>query len=306
LLLVGLLLASPLSASAQTSNWASVVSTRDLTGNVSLQPTEPLMAGHVYNATIKIVVPSTLSTSNFDVSLNKRLVSNGSQYWYLHTPQYLGYNRSTFTSSLKTVQFNTVQGQLVLSAIFKVPVNLTTVVTKGLTLHFQNSSFPLVTAKYTAPPQSQVGAVVVPVSDQSIQTYLTTYQSKSNLISSGLVGTSYSTLLNSILDLSQSMYKQGLTEQATALLNDFAPSTLPVPPNNSYVSYIVGAVILLAVLAVALALVYLRGRGKQGYSAGVMNEINRQLASLEIIAGRYDKTLADQLKSIREKLTEAS
>lgn len=307
LLLLSLLLPVGFMATAQMSNWTTVVSIKDLTGNALLRQGDPLLAGHTYNATIKVTVPLSQNISKFDVSLNSAVVKNASQFWYLLTPAYPGFDKAAWTPSLRTVGFDQVQGEFELSAIFKIPVNLTVAASGGVTLHFAESSFALVTLTVTGEPVgTYAGEVTETVSDQSIQTFLTTYQERSTMITSGQVSASYSKLLDGALGLSQSMYKEGLTDQATALLDGFGPSTLPTPPSTSYVTYMVAGIVLLAVLAASLAIVYVRGRGKAGYSEGVMNQISRELASLEIIAGRYDKALADQLKGLREKLSEAS
>ena len=302
LLLLGIV-ASAGAASAQSTNWVASVSVKDLTGGQTLQSAQPLVAGHTYNTTITIDVPVGTTGSTFTVALNSKVAANGSQFWYLKTPQYQGYDRATFTSALKAVQFNWVQGTLVLSAIYKLPLNLTTVVTNGLTLHLTQGAFSLISVTVSG---GSAGGVTSVVEDQSIQTYLSDYRTASNLISSGQVSQSYSSLMNGVLGLSQDLYKAGLTDQAASLLQDVTPSNLPAPPSSSYFTYLLVAVILLAVLAALFAVGFLRGRAKSGYATGVINETNRQLASLEVVASRYDKTLADQLKSLRDKLTEAS
>ena len=290
-------------ASAQTSNWVSVVSVKDMTGGQTLAMTDPLVAGHTYNTTIKVDVPVGTTGSTFLVALNPKVDANGSQFWYLKTPDYLGYNRSTFTSSLRTVQFNWLQGTLELSAIYKIPLNLTTVVTNGLTLHLTQGGFNLVSVTVSG---GAAGGVSVVVEDQSIQAYLNEYHTASNLISSGQLSSSYAPLMGGVLNLSQSLYKAGLTDQATALLKDVTPSVLPLPPSSSNDLYLMVAVIVIAVLAALFAVGYIRGRSKSGYASAVINETNRELASLEVVASRYDRNLADQLKKLRDKLTEAS
>ncbi len=290
-------------ASAQTSNWVSVVSVRDLTGGQTLTPLAPLVAGHTYNTTIRIDVPVGTTGATFRVALNSKVDANGSQFWYLETPSYAGYNRSTFTSSLRTVQFNWIQGTLELSAIYRIPLNLTTVATNGLTLHLTQGDFGLILVTVSG---GGAGGVTAVVEDQSIQTYLNEYHTASGLISSGQVSSSYTSLLNGVLNLSQTLYKAGLTDQATALLGDVSPSVLPVPPSSSNYFYLVVAVILVAVVAALFAVGYIRGRGKSGYASAVINETNRELASFEVVASRYDRNLADQLKKLRDKLTEAS
>ena len=291
-------------ASAQSTNWVSVVSIKDLTGNQTLQPGSSLVAGHTYNATVSLAVPVGSTGSTFNVTLNRALAANGSQYWYLLTPGYAGYDRATFTSSLRQVTFNWKEGTLVLSAIFKVPLNLTTTTTaNGLTLHLAQQDFPLIVVTVTG---GTVGTESVSVVDQSIQAYLSDYQTASALITSGQVSASYMSLLNTELAQAQSMYKAGLTVQASALLESLTPSDLPSPPNDAYVSYIVAAAIVFAVLAVSLGILWARGRGRSGFSTGLIDEANRELASLEVVAGRYDKNLADQLKALRDKLSEAT
>lgn len=311
-LVLGLLLLQIISgtaaASAQTTNWVTVVSIKDVTGNQSILPTAQELAGHTYNATIDVSVPPGTTGSEFKVSLDVNVTSAGPQFWYLHTPGYAGYNRSLFTSSLKSVEFDWVPGTVSLSAVYTLPLNLTEVAAHGLTLHLSQGAFPLilvlpVPTQAGSPP---VGTLVVPVVDQSIQTYLSDYQTASTLITSGRLSSSYSNLMQGVLALSQSLYQAGLTDQAAALIADVSPSVLPSPPSSSYVSYIIAAVLVLAVLAAALAILWLRGRGKSGFATGVISQANRELASLEVVAGRYDKALADQLKALREKLTEAS
>jgi hypothetical protein len=316
LFIVGILaVAAPIHAQV-TPNWVNVVSTKDLTGNQVLKTTDPLVAGHVYNVTIEIEIPVSLPTAKFNVSLDKSMAANGTAFWFLDSQSYAGYNRSTFISGLRDVQFNQYVGNLFLSTIFRVPINLTTrqlSVTQNtggegtLTLHFEQVNFPLVTVDQIAAGSSgTVGWDYVSVSDQSIQTYLSTYQTASGLITGGSISTLYSTLLSQELSLAQTEYKLGLTDQATVLLQGVGPSTLPVPPSSSYVSYLLVAALLLAVIAAVLGILWLRSRSRGGFATGVINEINRQLASLEVVASRYDKNLADQLKNLREKLTEAS
>jgi hypothetical protein len=305
--LLGLLIlgsiASAGGASAQSTNWVTSVSIKDLTGNQVLQPSAALVAGHTYNATVSIAVPVGSTGATFNVTLNQAVSPNGSQFWYLLTPSYAGYDRATFTSSLRQVSFNWMEGSLVLSAIFKVPLNLTTTYADGLALHLTKQAFPLVVISTT---EGSVGTVGVSVVDQSIQTYLSEYQAASTLISSGQVSPAYSSLLKTELAQAQSMYQAGLTVQATALLESLTPSNLPSPPSDAYVSYVVAAAIVFAVLAVSLGILWARGRGRSGFATGLIDETNRELASLEVVAGRYDRNLADQLKALRDKLSEAA
>jgi hypothetical protein len=67
-----------------------------------------------------------------------------------------------------------------------------------------------------------------------------------------------------------------------------------------------GGVVILAVLTVAFAIMATRSRAKRGFSSSIMGDVQRDLASLEVIAVKYDRSLADKLKGLRGKLTEAT
>jgi len=291
------------SASAATS-WASVASIHDLTGGTAVQIGQPLIAGHSYNVTISIAIPFNQTSSQFQVSLNQKLQSQGAQFWYVQTSGYAGYNESGFTAGDKTVSFSQFQGQLVLSTEFQIPVSLTTQNASGLILHFPQDNFQLITVSVSG--GSQVGNITLPVQDQTTETYLNTYQQDSTLISSGKIATSYSSFVNNILAQSQSMYNAGLAVQATSLLGVLTASSFPAPPNNSTATYLGVGLVVVVVIAVVFALMALRRRGQSGMASTVITDVQKELAMLEVTATRYDKSLAERMKALRERLNDAT
>lgn len=303
-LAVSILVSMAVPVAAQSSNWVSVTSVRDLTGNATLQPGQALLVGHAYNMTIRVSVPFNQTNSRFQVSLNGFMLPQGAQFWYVETPHYGGYTPSNFTAGLRTVSFKQVQGSLSLSTIFLVPVNLTLQQAGPLTLHLPLDNYSIIAVTVTG--GASVGSVAMTVEDETISTYLNTYQSKSTLISTGQIDSAYSQLVNGVLNASQGLYKIGLADRATSLLNVLAPSAFPAPPNPTLFYALLGATVLLAIIVIALFVVMLRGRGKSQYTSAVANEIQKELASLEVTASKYDKSLADRLKALRDRLSEAS
>lgn len=302
-LVASILLSSAASpAFAQTTNWASVGTVRDITGNVTLHPSDPLIAGHSYNVTVDISVPFN-QTSQFTLTLESSMNRSGSQFWYVLTPNYGGYDASTFKGGQQVVTFNQVKGLLVVSAIFTVPQDLTTMKFGALTLHTLLQTVPLVNVNVT-PSGSQVGSVTVNISDQAIQTYLADYQQKSTLISSGMIDSAYMQAVNSELAQAQSLYSSGLVEQATSLLVTIEPANYPAPPNSSYVNYLLIGVLVAAALAVAFLFLFMRSRGRSGFYDSIASEVQKELAALEVTAAQYDKSLADRLKRQRDRLGE--
>lgn len=304
LLAVSILLSLTVPVVAQSSNWVSVTSVRDLTGNATLQPGQALLVGHAYNMTIRVSVPFNQTSSKFDVSLNGFMLPQGAQFWYVESPHYGGYEPSNFTAGLRTVSFKQVQGTLSLSTLFSIPVNLTLQRAGPLTLHVPLDNFSVIDVTVTG--GASVGSVAMTVEDETISTYLTTYQSKSTLIPTGQINSAYSQFVNGVLNASQALYKIGLADEATSLLNVLNPSAFPAPPNSTFFYALLGAAVVLVIIVIALFVVMLRGRGKSQYTSAVTNEIQKELASLEVTASKYDKSLADRLKALRDRLSEAS
>ena len=310
--LVLMLTAVPGLSVAQTStNWVTVVSITDLTGNSPVQPSQPLVAGHAYNITMKVTVPFTQNSSHFSPSLNTVLLAyKGQLFWNVKTPQYPGYNASSSTPGSRTLEFTQIAGSVTLSSIFEVPLSLTlyTSAPGNFTRHITFSNFTLVNVGVTGgspPTTAQVGQLSASVEDQTIQTYLDTYQDKSTLISSGQIDPAYSTVVNSVLAQAQALYIAGLPEQATDLLNTIQPSSFPAPPSTTMSTTLLVGVAVAVVVIILLAVLLVRGRGKRGFSEGISNEVQKELALLEVTAAKYDKALADRLQALRKRLGEA-
>ncbi len=301
---------------AWTANgWVSSGTIQDLTGNSNLATNSPLIAGHSYNMTLQINVPNTsTSTPQFQVSLNTRFgaATGQSVYWVVHNPTYPGYNRTGFTGGSKTVSFNYVQGTVRVSAYFQIPVNFTIPIAKystpsgngTLTLHLPQDNVIFVSVVPVG--STSAGSFLASVQDQTIQTYANNYNQTSSYVPAGKIPSAYSSLVSSIINEAQALNNLGLPDQGTALLNDLAPSAFPVPPNGSLTTYALVGLAGAVVVVVLLAVLMLRSRGKSGYSVGIINDVQKDLAVLEVTAAKYDKAMADKLKSLRDKLSESS
>ncbi len=297
---VALALANP--ASAQEPNWISVVSIHDVTGNFTLQSGQPLLTGHSYNMTFVVNVPFSQNSSHVDVRLYVGVNASGSQYWYVHNG-YPGYDASTFVAGSKDISFTQVKGPISLSAVFTLPKVLTTNQQAGVTLHYNQVNFSVVQATVTG--GAAVGAASVTISDESIQNYLTLYATAAAYVPTGKIDHTYSPIVNGTLSQAQSLYQKGLVIEATSLLNTLDPSAFPAPPSNTLVYGLFAGVGVLAVLTAVFAITTLRSRARGGYSSSLVSEVQRELAALEVLAVKYDRSLADKLKGLRDKLTEA-
>ena len=297
-----------------TNGWVTSGSIHDITGNAELANGPPLISGHSYNLTIQINVPNTsTSTPQFQVSVNSWLgpATGQSVYWVLHTSQYPGYNRTGFSGG-KTVTFNYVQGAFKLSAYFQVPANFTIPMAHystpsgngSLTLHLPQNGVPLVSVIPVG--STSTGSFSASVQDQTIQGFTNNYNQTANLIPSGKIPSTYSSLVNSILNESQALNKLGLPDQGTALLGALVPSAFPTPPSSSLQTYLLVGFGAAVVVVILLAVMMVRNKGKSGYSSTLIQEVQKDLAVLEVTAAKYDRAMADKLKSLRAKLSESS
>jgi hypothetical protein len=298
------------------NGWVSSGTVYDLTGKANLTQGQPLITGHDYNMTLKVVVPNTsTSTPRFQVSLNALLIpakDYQSTIWALHTSAYPGYDRTSFNPGLKTVTFNYTQGTLRLSAYFEVPGNFTIPVARystpsgngTITLHIPQNNVIFVSVVPVG--STGTGSFSASVQDQTIQAYLNQYNQTANLVPSGKIPSAYSSLVNPLLNESQALNKLGLPDQGTTLLGALIPSAFPEPPNSSLQTYLTVGLAAAVVVVVLLAVMTLRSKGRSGYSSTLVGEVQKELAVLEVTAAKYDRAMADKLKSLRAKLSDTS
>jgi len=285
------------------SSWISLVAIQDKTSSTSVAIGKPLLAGHSYNITIQIDVPFTQSGSNFDVALDSSMTASGTQYWYLLTKNYLGYNSTTFKPGERSIRFTQVEGKIQLAVLFSVPATITVRQSLGDTYRFMQEDFALVRVLVTG--GSTVGVQSINISDASIESYLTAVSQKSNLVPSGQIDKAYDSLVKGILTQADAVYRLGQPEKATDLLNIISTGNFPAPPSNSLQTILIGAVAVVAVAAVVGFLMFGRANSKASMKASAIDDARNELASLEVTAARYDESLASQLKRLRDKLEEA-
>jgi hypothetical protein len=221
----------------------------------------------------------------------------------LLTKNYGGYDSTTFTPGEKSIQFKQVQGKIQLAVLFTVPTDVTVTQALGETYRLLQKDFRLVQVSVTG--GSNVGIQNFNLSDSSIENYVTTLTQKSNLIPTGQIDKSYDSLVKGILAQADIVYKLGLPEKATDILNVINISNFPAPPNNSLQTILLGAVALVAIAAIIGFVMFSRANSKASMKTSAIDDARNELASLEVTAARYDESLAGQLKKLRDKLEEA-
>ena len=286
---------------AAQTNWVTLLSMRDTTGNAEVLEGQPLLAGHSYNATIEIDVPFNQTTSTFAVGLNNTMTSAGPQYWYLLTKDYKGLVPSLYTPSEKAINFRQVEGKIKLAVIFSIPVTVT-IKQAEFTFRFIKINYPLVLV--TVSGGSIVGKYTSNISDSAIENYLALARQKANLIPNGLIDKSYEPFVNGTLTQADAIYKMGMPENAINILTIINPSNFPVPPSNSLQLALIVGLILIAIIAVVGFVMFTRANSKAALRTSVIDNTRNELADIEVTAARYDEVLAGRLRNLREKLGE--
>ena len=287
---------------ASQTNWITLLSIKDTTGNAVVPEGQPLLAGHSYNITFQVDIPFSQVGSNFEIGLDNAMISAGPQYWYLLTKNYGGLDPSTFTPSEKAINFKQVEGRIKLAVIFTVPIDLTVKQSDGIAYRFMKVDYQLVQVTVTG--GSNVGKLILNISDSAIENYLKAVNQKSNLIPTGQVDKSFEPLIKSILAQAEVIYRMGLPEKATDILNVINSSNIPAPPNNSLQMIMLGGLAVVLIIAAVMFVMYSRVKSKALLRASVIDDARNELASFEVTAARYDDTLSSQLKRLREKLGE--
>jgi hypothetical protein len=289
-------------AFAQQTNWISSYHVYDLTDKIAVPSGQPLVSGHTYNVTVVISVPYTVSSNTFQVSLDPSMELSGAQYWYVLSSGYPGYNPSNFVAGSRVQSFSQVQGTLTLSTVFSVPASLTQRAVEGVVLHFERRNVELVSVKIVG--GDVVGSLTVNVSDQSIQSYLNEKAQRSSLVSQGKISSSYSGLVDAILARAQSLFQLGLVDQALDLIKVVDPNNFPAPPSGTMMIVFQASTVALAALVAVLLVMYLRRGGRVAELEGKVDAARSVLSGLQVKAARYDKSLAEEIESLKKRLGE--
>jgi len=302
ILLLTLLLLPTIISHTQQTNWITLITIKDKTGDIQLNEEDPLLAGHTYNMTVKIKIPYTQNTSLFAINLNGNLTRVGAQYWHLLTEDYTGIDPFLYTPSEKSMTFIQIEGDILISAIFSIPQNTTTKQIGEMTLRTLRTNQEIL--RVNVEGGAIVGTITRNISDSAIENYLNTVETKSNLIPNGQIDNTFQPLITAILEKAEKLYEIGLPEQATEILETIDPELYPPPPDTTLQTALTAGVILLAIITVAITVTYLRLNTRNRYNLSIIDETRDELANLEVTAERYDDNLANQLKRLREKLSE--
>jgi hypothetical protein len=260
----------------------------------------PIFDGEELNITLTVKVLTSSPNTNLKLSTD---LGHSSQdtYWELQSG-YSGIAATSYNPNQQTVTFSQVAGDLVISCYGKLASGITQEQAGTITLHIKQ---PTMLVKLSD-PSSQLDKISVNVIDSTIDSFdklLSTMQSKLQTMKDNNVDPAYIALFQGLIDSAQTQADQGLVDSATATLNELSSMQSPLSTNTPIeATLFLPAVIGLAVVLVLVAFLFIRARGKVGYTKLVIEDQIKDLEGLTLRAAKIDKNISISLDSVKERL----
>jgi hypothetical protein len=248
----------------------------------------PILEGTELEVTFTVNVVLTGGTLKLSTSMLHSQIHD--TYWSLLT---LNYTFSGYNPNSATVQFSAVKGTFDMicygkirnyptGTVFPVPVSLVTLSSSG------------------GDVVDQIQPNVVNAAVDEYQKLLQQKEVKLQSLKDSGVAAGYVELYGNVIDQAKAEAAQGYVDSAIALLNALAVSSEPA---SSFVEGLFIPIIgVLAALAVAFLLVFMRARGKVNYFQSVIEDQIKDLEGLTLRASKIDRTISSSLESIKDRL----
>ena len=258
---------------------------------------EFLVAGGVYTINFEIEIGATLSDN---ILLTTSMEKSGNSFWTLNN-NYQGVDTSVWTPGSQSITFQAVEGTAQFTLDGKIPESITEkdVVDMDKTVH----AFELVPLLVMSLDSMEIlDERTYTITDQTIISYDALLQSKLEKLNSISMEGKYNSLALEIVSEAEYLTTFGLYDDAIKLLNTIPDSDYPAPPSTTTL-FIIASVIL-GITTIAFALLFIRTRSSSSYMSSSVSEKADKLDLLLIKASRIDKSLSDDLETIKRELKE--
>ena len=267
--------------------------------------TNYLLTSTEYDVTVTISVPAlpSGSVSNFTVSLNAHAEQTNSvtPFWSFKN-SYAGSTNATHAETFdKNITFSAVSGQLILSGTFKIPHNATqttSLLSNGAAVVLDSpiANQSAITVMWGNVNEGSVGPYTL--IDVNIQTYLEDL-GKVNSLS---VPSNYKSLVNEMVSNAKNLSAKGEYTAANQILLNVINYKYPAPPSSIFLFIFIGLAIAGFAVVGVLAVLWSRAKWFKKENERKIKDAINNLASLEVSAAKYDKSLQNKIKDITESL----
>ena len=258
---------------------------------------EFLVAGGSYTINFEIEIGATLSDN---ILLTTSMEKSGNSFWTLNN-NYEGVETSTWTPGSPSITFQAVEGTVQFTLDGKIPESITEkeIGDIGKTIH-ASELVPLLVMSLDS--MEILDERTYTITDQTIISYDALLQSKTEKLDSISMDEKYNSLAFEIVSEAEYLTSFGLYDDAIQLLETIPDSDYPEPPRTT--TLLIVSSIFLGITTIAFLLLFIRTRSSTSYLSSSVSEKADKLDLLLIKASRIDRSLADDLETIKKELKE--
>ena len=258
---------------------------------------EFLVAGGSYTINFEIEIGATLSDN---ILLTTSMEKSGNSFWTLNN-NYEGVETSTWTPGSPSITFKAVEGTAQFTLDGKIPESITEkeIVDIGKTIHALEL-VPLLVMSLDS--MEILDERTYTITDQTIISYDALLQSKIEKLDSISMEEKYNSLALEIVSEAEYLTSVGLYDDAIQLLETIPDSDYPEPPSTTTLLMIASA--FLGLTTIVFSVLFVRTRSSTSYISSSVSEKADKLDLLLIKASRIDRSLADDLETIKKELKE--
>ena len=258
---------------------------------------EFLVAGGSYTINFEIEIGATLSDN---ILLTTSMEKSGNSFWTLNN-NYEGVETSTWTPGSQSITFQAIEGTVQFTLDGKIPEAITEkeIDDIGKTIHALEL-VPLLVMSLDS--MEILDERTYTITDQTIISYDALLQSKTEKLDSISMDEKYNSLAFEIVSEAEYLTSFGLYDDAIQLLATIPDSDYPEPPRTT--TLLIVSSIFLGITTIAFLLLFIRTRSSTSYLSSSVSEKADKLDLLLIKASRIDRSLADDLETIKKELKE--
>ena len=256
---------------------------------------EFLVAGGSYTINFEIEIGATLSDN---ILLTTSMEKSGNSFWTLNN-NYEGVETSTWTPGSQSITFQAIEGTAQITLDGKIPESITEkdIVDIDKTVHALEL-VPLLVMSLDS--MEILDERTYTITDQTIISYDALLQSKTEKLDSISMDEKYNSLAFEIVSEAEYLTSFGLYDDAIQLLETIPDSDYPEPPRTT--TLLIVSSIFLGITTIAFLLLFIRTRSSTSYLSSSVSEKADKLDLLLIKASRIDRSLADDLETIKKEL----
>lgn len=238
-----------------------------------------------FTVDVSVTSPSTL------LKLKTALIHSTGEdvFWKLVTQDY---ELTAYNPNSQEVQFYQVRGNLTMTLYGRVPIT----VAQDIPVRY------ILVTLYGPAGETldQIRVTVVSAETSEYQALLVEKEDELQSLKDSGVAPGYIELYENVLNESRVQASLGNVESAIGMLNTLEVDNVPAYSTvEGLFLPLVGALIAIAVV---LAVMFLRGRGKIQYVTMVLEDQIRDLEGLTLRASRVDRSISTSLESIKDRL----